>query len=751
MKKCFLLACFAVSFTSVFAQKLYFPKTNYADSASLDKSVPQLAKQVIAAYGALDKKLPPNDNLVRLHVAAEDYKPVPALVRDYGMAFYGDSVTTKDLDFNYKIYALIMQSHPTDKAQFKALYLKMFDYLYNDMPPSCKIFIESSLTFPLQMVKDRMAGIVKKNSLSDSLTMQDAIAFCRSYALYKAGMALNALTAETAKKLNGNYLIDDSVLVKMPDGGTIALNIIRDRRVTTPQPVILKYDIYAEPNNEHGKRSVLRGYVGITANTRGKRLSPDLIEPFEHDAKDAYFIIDWISKQPWCNGKVGMYGGSYLGFSQWATAKYMHPALKTIVPQVAVGAGIDYPATNNIYMTFMLRWIHYVTDAKMINRADFTDLKKWNKPIEDWFKNGKSFRSLDTIEGRPNAIFQRWLKHPSYDSFWQNMTPQKHEFAKINIPIFTTTGYYDDDQLGAMYYYQQYLKYNKNPNYYLLIGPYSHGGAQAYPNVVLNGYPIDRVANVTIADLVYDWFDYILKGKPRPAILKDKVNFEVMGKNEWLHVPSLDKMHNDTLRFYFGNTPSGKQYPLLAAKPKKSGYILYDPKLADRTGVEFHLSDDGDNIIDTIMQEIKDKLIFKTAPIDKPFAISGAFKAAITASVNKKDMDLVINLYEQTPDGKYFYLTRNIQRASYGKDRGKRQLLQPNKITTINMNNTFITSRQLQKGSRIVLVMGINKSPEWQINYGTGKDVSDETIKDAATPMQVKWYNNSVIKIPILR
>jgi hypothetical protein len=67
------------------------------------------------------------------------------------------------------------------------------------------------------------------------------------------------------------------------------------------------------------------------------------------------------------------------------------------------------------------------------------------------------------------------------------------------------------------------------------------------------------------------------------------------------------------------------------------------------------------------------------------------------------------------------------------------------------MDHTYITSRQLQKGSRIVILLGVNKNPNWQINYGTGKDVSDETIKDAAIPFQIKWYNSSYINIPILR
>jgi putative CocE/NonD family hydrolase len=105
--------------------------------------------------------------------------------------------------------------------------------------------------------------------------------------------------------------------------------------------------------------------VGAVVNTRGKRNSNDENNPFEHESQDLYEVIDWVSKQPWSNGKVGMIGGSYVGFSQWAAVKNLHPALKTIVPQVSVGIGIDYPAQNNVFMSYMLQWIQYVTNNKL--------------------------------------------------------------------------------------------------------------------------------------------------------------------------------------------------------------------------------------------------------------------------------------------------------------------------------------------------------------------------------------------------
>ena len=735
------------------AQKLYFAKTNYADSLAMEKNMPALAKQVIKNYQEADisKYL---DNLFRLQLVAQDYKSVVPTLNQLAQVNFGDSIANQALGFAYRIYSKTLATHPATPLSFSQNYQLAFNTAYQPLSADGQNWASEYFDNDLKPIRTSYASLLKELSPADSLSLLDALRLCRNFCSYKTYTTIQPLARQILAKLeNEKFIRNDSVLVKMPDGGTIALTIVRERNVTTPQPVVLKFSIYPGFDAADCKNAAVRGYAGVVANTRGKRLSPDVVEPFEHDAQDAYYIIDWISKQPWCNGKVGMLGGSYLGFAQWAAAKYPHPALKTIVPQVSVAAGIDYPNHNGVFMTYMLRWLHFVMDYKLTDAVGFGDEKKWNTTFADWYKKGSSFRSLDTLEGRPNAIFQRWLIHPGYDSFWQNMTPQQQEFAKINIPIFTTTGYWDDDQTGAMYYYHQYHQWNKNPNYTLLIGPYDHGGSQGYPKRQMGGYVIDSVANVPILEIVFQWFDYILKGKSRPEILKDKVNFEIMGKNEWKHVPSLDKMSNDTLTLYLGNTLSGKYYPLLPTRPAKPGFIAQQVDLKNRseirpTGQEISAFP---MLLDTLLNPEKERMIFISQPIDKPFAISGALTAAIVASLNKKDMDLVLQLYEQTPDGKYLAFSENIQRASYARDRTKRQLLQPGKTESIVLKNTFITCRQLQKGSRIVVVMGINKSPSWQVNYGTGKDVSDETLKDATVPVDIKWFNSSYIKIPVLR
>jgi hypothetical protein len=116
-------------------------------------------------------------------------------------------------------------------------------------------------------------------------------------------------------------------------------------------------------------------------------------------------------------------------------------------------------------------------------------------------------------------------------------------------------------------------------------------------------------------------------------------------------------------------------------------------------------------------------------------------------------MDISVTIYELTPDEKYFKLSGKgtLIRASYSKNRVQRQLLEPGKVETIPINNSYFTSKKIGAGSRLVVVLAVNKSKDWQINYGTGKDVSDETIDDAKIPLQIKWYNSSIISVPVHR
>ncbi|WP_026995212.1 CocE/NonD family hydrolase [Flectobacillus major] len=547
------------------------------------------------------------------------------------------------------------------------------------------------------------------------------------------------------------YDIQDSVLIKTRDGAIISAMVVRKKGDNLPQPVLLQFTIYVRDKGRDMaslKENVDKGYIGVIAYTRGKRFSPNEIFPYEHDANDAFDIIDWISQQKWCNGSIGMYGGSYNGFTQWAACKTLHPALKTIVPYVANRPGMGLPMENNVFVNPNYEWSFFVGNNKYLDTIAGNNRQRFRKMQNKWWQTGTAYNKLDSIDGVPNRLFQRWLSHPSFDEYWQKMAPYKTEFTKINIPILAIDGYYNDSQNSSMYYLKELQKYNPKANIYLIIGPYSHFGAQREGEAIINGYAVDSNALINTKNITYQWFDYILKNGIKPQILQNQINYQVMGAKEWKHAPSLDKMSNSSITLYLTNSPSGKFYSANTQKPRKKAFLQQEVDFADRE------KSNNDYYPDPIVRKEIDTssgFNFISAPLTEDLLVNGSFLGEIKASINKKDMDIGVTLYEVMPDGMYFHLSYFIGRASYASDITQRKLLRPNLIETIPFSNTHFVSKQLRKGSRLLVHLNINKNSFSELNYGTGKIVSDETIQDAQEPLIIKWYNDSYVKIPVLK
>jgi putative CocE/NonD family hydrolase len=534
--------------------------------------------------------------------------------------------------------------------------------------------------------------------------------------------------------------------IKMKDGAKLDVVVYLPVGAKGQLPSVLIYNLYAQgwSIDAKVKEAAMSGYAGVLVYSRGKGNSKDAIVPFEYEADDAYEIIDWISKQQWSDQKVAMYGGSYLGFTQWAATKKLHPALKTIVPSTAVVPGLnDNNTENGVLSTSSLPWFHLVGNNSTMDFGEYFD-PRWQAVEQQWFNKGNAFNQLGDTAKNGNALFQRWLAHPQYDQYWQDMVPYKQDFANINIPILSTTGYFDHAQHGSTYFFKEHYKYNKQANHFLLIGPYDHLGAASLPRPAVNNYQIDPIAHISIDKVIYEWFDYVLKGQPKPSILKDKVNYQVMGTNQWHHSPTIEGMATDKLRFYLNVNNSLEAQRLQKIKPKKLLHRAQTVDFTDRTTI-------NNSLLPGILQDSvagPNGIEIISEPVEQSFIINGMFSGKFTVEINKLDMDFVAVLYELLPDGQYFKLSHFKGRSSYLNDSSKRNLLTPNKQQALVFSNTHLVSKKVKKGSRLVVVINVNKHSGNQVNYGSGKNVSEEIIADAGVPLTVKWFNDSYIEIP---
>ena len=576
--------------------------------------------------------------------------------------------------------------------------------------------------------------------------------FC--LALLSLLLKLNTSIAQNRLSLPDtiNYLIEDSVLIHGKDGITLSAVVVRKKEHKEKLPVALQFSIYSDLNFSliEAKYAADQGYVGIVADARGKRLSPQEPRPYETEFQDVNTVIDWIIEQPWSDGQVGMYGGSYLGFAQWAALKKPHPALKTIVPYVAAIPGQGLPMENNIFLLANYQWAFYVTNNKNLDDEVNRDNQRWNRMRNSWWESGAAFNRVDSLDGQPNPWFQKWLEHPAYDAYWQSMVPYGKEFSEISIPVLSVTGYYDDGQISAIQYLKDHYKYRPNAEHYLLIGPYDHFGAQRGGSPELRGYQVDSVAIISTRKITFQWLDYQLKNGTKPDLLKEKINFQVMGANTWRHSPSLDKMEPEITTFYLdlAHSLESNEGKLSSKMPEQTTFWTQEIDLADRDSYYF------DYYPFPIIKDSIDRsngFVFISEPLDEATRISGNLTGSLTLEINKKDLDLGQVLYELTPEGKYFQLTYFMGRASYLEDPSQRKLLNPGQKHAYYFDQSRYFSKLLAKGSRLVLILNVIKNPFSQINYGTGKDVSSESIHDAGEPLQVKWYNESFIRLKTSR
>lgn len=548
----------------------------------------------------------------------------------------------------------------------------------------------------------------------------------------------------------GDYLVQDA-LIETRDGAIISAIIVRKNNESTPKPVLLQSTIYVRNSGRDLrslKQSVDEGYVGVITYARGKYLSPEEIWPYEHDANDTYDVIDWISKQEWCDGRIGMFGGSYNGFTQWASAKKLHPALKTIVPYVANRPGMGLPMENNVFINPNYEWAFYVGNNKYLDTIAGNDRQRFRNMMFKWWEIGSAYNQLDSIDGTPNKWFQRWISHPSFDEYWQQMAPYKEDFAQIDIPVLSIDGYYNDSQNSGLYYLREHYKYNANAEHYLIIGPYSHFGAQNNRAEEINGYKVDADALINTNQLTYEWFEYIFYKGEKPEILKDKINYQVMGANEWRSAPSIEQMSNENLKFYLTTDKSDDIYSLKNERPIKPAFLSQEVDFANR-----EISNNNyypDPIIRKEM-DLSNGFNFISEPFEEAILVNGSFIGELHLSTNKQDLDFGVTLYEVMPNGELFHLSYIIGRASYAKDITERSLLPPNEIINISFSNTHLVSKKLRKGSRLLVYINVNKNPFSELNYGSGKEVSKESINDAGEPMMVKWYNTSFVEVPIYR
>jgi putative CocE/NonD family hydrolase len=250
--------------------------------------------------------------------------------------------------------------------------------------------------------------------------------------------------------------------VRIPLGDGVHLNatlyLPQDHR--TPTPAILTLTPYVgQTYHDRGLYFAAHGYPFLTVDVRGRGNSEGVFKPNINEAKDGYDVVEWLARQPYCNGQVAMWGGSYAGLNQWNTAREVPPHLGTIAPVAAPYIGVDFPIYNNIAEPYWIQWLTLVAGRTSQDKMFWNSELFWGAKFRRWFESGNAFNALETMFDCASPIFQEWVEHPHQDLYWDSYNPTSEQYAKLSIPILTITGAYDGNQPGALTHYREYMKH----------------------------------------------------------------------------------------------------------------------------------------------------------------------------------------------------------------------------------------------------------------------------------------------------
>src|SRR6202050_284600 len=248
-----------------------------------------------------------------------------------------------------------------------------------------------------------------------------------SLSLMLLGLPLGAQEAQ--KKTEPPKPVEFTWGVKIPmrDGVELNATVYRPKDQPAPLPVIFELTPYiSDSYHERAYYFAQHGYVFAIVDVRGRGNSQGRFDPFLQEPQDGYDVVEWLAKQPWSNGKVTMWGGSYAGYDQWLTLREFPPHLVTVVPVAAAHAGVDFPMFKGIWGAYDMQWLTFPSGVTAQDHL-FAESSFWIEKFRELYLSHRPYKDLDKIVGDDSTVFQQWIAHPAFDAYWQKLeiTPEQ--------------------------------------------------------------------------------------------------------------------------------------------------------------------------------------------------------------------------------------------------------------------------------------------------------------------------------------
>ena len=567
--------------------------------------------------------------------------------------------------------------------------------------------------------------------------------------------AAPAAPAAGSAQVGPGYGIQMSRMIKARDGVELEAWITQPSHPSGRLPTVLTLTQYDIDGGRHGDSAGYyagRGYAFVQAYVRGRGRSGGVKSDDlgSQVGRDGYDLVEWIAAQPWSDGKVVMFGGSFVGMTQWQTAAQLPPHLAAIAPYAPIYPGWDIPNTNGIPQAWTTVILGYVS-GRSLNSGFMRNEGYWSGKMLEQYAAYRPFNELAdapgiapddwwmlNARGQKRPMFEVWLDHVGDRAFNLAAEPKSASYERMNFPVLTATGFYDDDQPGTLRYYRNYVAHAPAAavaRHHLIIGPWDHAGTQE-PTAVIEGVPIEPAAVIDMQKLHADWYDFALGKGTQPALLRYHVAYFMLGADEWRYADSLEAASSGKeLTFFLGDfdgTPGdlfhSGQLSREARNTEPPAILVSDPHELPELEVAKYAA--GEDLTSQFRALQKRALSFHSEPFERDTEIAGQMHLALTCESDTADFDLWAEVQMVLPDGSAIRLGEDIRRARFRDGPFEQKLITPGQTVQIPFEFNWL-ARRIPAGARLRLTIAPLNSPNYQKNFNTGGRIGYERIEDA--------------------
>lgn len=503
-----------------------------------------------------------------------------------------------------------------------------------------------------------------------------------------------------------------------------------------------------------------RGFVVVVQDTRGRYMSDGVAKPHD-EAEDGFDTIAWVAQLPYVNGKVGMFGGSYLATTQLLAATLKPPALVALFPASSYASRYDMVFQGGaFYLSDGLGW--NLGQAVDVRRRVLTPAVDRDGPADLNDAEEKAFReqwlwqvplkSMDALEIRKYAPgYFQMLDNPNYDAYWRTFDIEaRHD--QFQVPAYHLTGWYDTLLTGTLRNFtglrahaatDQARRYQR-----LVIGPWTHARPTLQSRKI-GDVDFGPNAGLDSQELMARWFAYWLQGGDRAIVDGAPVRIFVMGENRWRDEQEWPLARARPTAFYLSsgaraNTAAGDGLLALESHAGASAdHFVYDPSHPVPTGAQGGYSRTPSDQRDTEKRE--DVLVYSTPPLREAIEVTGPISVKLWVASSARDTDFTAKLVDVFPDRTARALNDGILRARYRDSKTQPKLLTPGQPVEITID-VGATSNLFQAGHRIRLDLSSSNFPRFDRNPNTGGVFGEDSkllraeqtiLHDAAHPSRL--------------